>query len=78
MDARARLIDWIRVHGVDAETVDAATPFLAEGHLNSIQLTDFILFVEEVSGRPLLLDHLKPDNFANVDAVCAAFFGEDT
>ena len=48
------------------------------GHLNSIQLTDFILFVEELSSRPLALDQLDPDNFVNVNAVCAAFFGDTT
>jgi acyl carrier protein len=78
MDLKSQLIEWIRHHGHEASAVGADTAFLAQGHLNSIQLTDFILFVEELSGRPLALDQLDPENFVNVEAVYATFFGEQT
>ena len=76
MDVANQLVAWIREKAHDADAVDASTAFLACGHLNSVQLTDFIVFVEELSGRPLALDQLEPANFVNVNAVCAAFFGD--
>lgn len=74
-EVRQALRDWVRDHSpVDlGEDFDDATPLIASGHLTSLQVTDLLLFVEELRQAPLDPDSLRPGVFRDIDTIHAIF-----
>ena len=54
------------------------TPILERRLINSLQVMDLILHVEELSGRAVEVSRLKPGVFRDVNAIFANFFGTRT
>lgn len=57
------------------EALDDDTPLFRSGILKSVQVTDLILFIEELSERPVDVERIKPGVFSNIDAIYECFFG---
>jgi hypothetical protein len=73
---RAALLDWVRAHrrGPADAPLDADTPLLQDRLLTSLQLPELLLFIEQLSGRPLEVASIRPGAFARVAAIERHFF----
>lgn len=74
-EARQALRRWVQEHSPvpPAEGFDDATPLIASGHLTSLQVTDLLLFVEEMRNAPLDPASLRPGVFRDIDTIYATF-----
>jgi hypothetical protein len=66
---------WVREHSpapVDDDFADT-TPLIASGYLTSLQVTDLLLFVEELRQEPLDPASLRPGVFRDVDTIYTTF-----
>jgi hypothetical protein len=73
---RTALLDWVRVHrrGAPDAPLDADTPVLATRLLTSLQLPELLLFIEQLSGRPLDVASIRPGAIASIAAIEQHFF----
>ena len=76
---RAALLDWIRRHrrGPANAPLDADTPILESRMITSLQLSELLLYIEELSGRRLQVGQLQPGALASVAAIERHFFTPD-
>ena len=51
--------------------LDNDTPLLETGVLDSLSVLKLVLFLEQQFGVVVAAEDLIPDNFENVDAICA-------
>jgi len=75
-EIRATLRDWVvRTNGkITAAEVLDDTPILERRIVKSLDIMDLILFLEELSGRPIDVEKLKPGVFRSIDAIWENFF----
>ena len=73
MTFRLELIDWVAARGKRGSEVRADSHLLDEGHVDSLLLTELLLFVETRIGRALTVEDLEPSAFRSIDAIVAAF-----
>jgi acyl carrier protein len=75
-EIRATLRDWVvRTNGkVTAADVADDTPILERRIVKSLDVMDLILFLEELRGRPIDVEALKPGVFRSIDAIWTNFF----
>jgi hypothetical protein len=69
-EIRRSLRDWL-----SAPWVRDDTPLLEQKVLTSLQLMDLLLHVEQLRGRPIEVESLKPGAFHSIDALWSHFFG---
>jgi acyl carrier protein len=50
------------------------TDIIESGILDSLQVVEFILHLEELTGRPILAEDLDPDTLRTLDAICECYF----
>ncbi|HVE45379.1 MAG TPA: hypothetical protein VNA57_01345 [Acidimicrobiales bacterium] len=74
-EARRALRRWVIEHSPAPPGEDFAdtTPLIASGHLTSLQVTDLLLFVEEMRNAPLDPASLRPGVFRDIDTIYATF-----
>jgi acyl carrier protein len=77
-EVRARLRGWIAKHARKPLTpnFDDQTPVLELGILSSLDIVEFVLFIESLRGNELDPDNIQPEAFTNVSTLCSAFFAE--
>jgi len=75
-EIRAQLRDWVvRTNGkVSAVDIRDDTPILERRIVKSLDIMDLILFLEELRGRPIEVEKLKPGVFRDIDAIWTNFF----
>jgi len=56
--------------------VDSRTDIIESRILESLQVVEFILFIEAESGRPILSEALNPDDLRTLDSIYEHFFEE--
>ncbi len=73
---RSALRQWIAdtsgKTGVNALADD--TPLFRDGILKSIQVSDLILYIEELAERAVDVEQIKPGVFRDIDAIYQNFF----
>lgn len=69
----AALREWISQR---AGPVADDTPLIANRLIDSLQLMELVLFIEELTDRPLRAEQLVPDAFSDIETICRRFFGE--
>jgi acyl carrier protein len=76
VEIRATLRDWVvRTNGkVSPADIRDDTPILERRIVKSLDLMDLILFLEELRGRPIDVEKLKPGVFGSIDAIWTNFF----
>jgi len=76
-EAREALRAWVRQHSPAdvGDDFNDATSLIASGHLTSLQVTDLLLFVEELRQLPLDPESLRPGVFRDIDTIYATFLG---
>lgn len=71
---RRRLREWvIRGGRIRGEDLRDDTPLLERRVITSPQVMDLILLIEELTGRPVDIERLKPGLFRDIDAICRNF-----
>jgi acyl carrier protein len=75
-EIREQLRGWILEHCKEppVQGMTDETPILEAGLLSSLQVVEFILFIESLRGDEIDLDSLEPEVLTNLDTVYAAFF----
>jgi acyl carrier protein len=79
IDTREALRQWIA--GVSDKTTPENladdTPLFRNGILKSIQVSNLILYIEELAGRAVDAEQIKPGVFRNIDTIHRSFFAHD-
>jgi acyl carrier protein len=76
-EIRASLRSWIAEHSkvpIHGELADS-TPILDQGILSSLDVVEFVLFIESLRGDEVDTDALEPETFTSVDTIYEGFFG---
>lgn len=75
LETRRQLRDWIYDRAKDKpDALTDQTPILDDGILSSLDVVEFVLFIENLRGAEVDVDALQPDSFRDVDAIWKAFF----
>jgi len=53
---------------------DDSTPLISSRLITSLQVTELLLFIEEIRAEPLDIGLLKPGVFRDIDSIYATFF----
>ena len=83
MSAEYRIRDslkrWIAETSARAtmEQLDDHTPLFRSGILKSVQVSDLILYIEELAGRSVDVEQIKPGVFRDIDTIYRTFFAGD-
>lgn len=75
-ELRVKLRDWIAKHAkkpVGAD-FDDRTPVLELGILSSLDIVEFVLYIESLRGEEVDPEQIGPEAFASIDSLYAAFF----
>ncbi len=73
---RKNLRRWILDHSkaqVRGDLVDS-TPILEQGILSSLDIVEFVLYIESLRGEEVDTDAIEPEVFTSVDTLWAGFF----
>jgi acyl carrier protein len=70
---RAALREWI---GQRAGPVADDTPLIADRLIDSLQIVELVLFLEELTGRSVRPEQLEPGAFSDIETICRRFFDE--
>lgn len=73
---RRELRSWIVDHAKSpiADLQDDV-PILERGILSSLDIVEFVLFVENLRGSEVDTDAIEPEVFTSIDTIYGAFFG---
>jgi acyl carrier protein len=74
-EVRRQLKRWIAEHAKN--TVSALsddTPILEQGILSSLDIVEFVLYIESLRGVEVDTEAIAPEAFASVNALFDAFF----
>jgi len=52
-------------------------PILDEGLLSSLDIVEFILFIESLRGEEVDIENIEPEVFTNLRTLYEAFFGHE-
>ena len=79
-EIRQSLRDWIAEKSgkVRPEEIGDRTPIIEQRIISSLQVMDLILFLEQLSGKPIEVDDLKPGVFRDIDALYQNFFASES
>jgi acyl carrier protein len=76
-ETRDKLRGWILQRSkkkITASDLDDETPIVDSGLLSSLDIAEFVLFIESLRGDEVDVDDLEPEVFANINSVYEAFF----
>lgn len=65
----ARLRAWLA-----SDSIGEDTDLIETRALTSLQLVEFMLFIEELSGRPVLVEGLDPNRLRTLSRIHREFF----
>ena len=73
----AALRAWLIHANADVATrrLEPDTDIIESRILDSLQLVEFILFLEEKSGRAILAENLNPDTLRTLESIYQCYFG---
>lgn len=75
-EVRSKLRDWILKHAKTPPGPDFSdqTPLLEEGILSSLDIVEFVLFIESLRGEDVDVEDIEPEVFTSIDTLHEAFF----
>ncbi len=73
-----KLRGWIleRAGAGEDRLTDNEMPILDEGLLSSLDIVEFILFIESLRGEEVDIESIEPEVFTNLRTLYEAFFAE--
>jgi len=78
-EIRSQLREWIAEHSKAKATADSVTdqtPLLETGLLSSLDIVEFVLFIEELREEEVDTDDIEPEVFTSIDTLVDGFFVE--
>ena len=77
-DVRDALRRWIAETSGRIALDDLAddTPIFRDGILKSVQISDLIIYIEELSERSMDVERITPGAFRDIEAICRHFFAD--
>ena len=79
-ETKKNLRNWIlsraREHGGSKQLTNE-TPLVESGFLSSLDIVEFVLYVESLRGDEIDVDELEPEVFTSIDTMYRTFFIED-
>ena len=78
-DVREALRQWVASVSGNAcvEDLTDDTPLFRHGMLKSVQISDLILYIEELARRAVDVEQIKPGVFRDIDTIYSNFFAND-
>lgn len=75
-EIKARLRDWIAKHSKAQGKANFSddTKILEEGILSSLDIVEFVLFIESLRGEDIDTDDIEPAVFTSINTLYTAFF----
>ncbi len=75
-EIREKLRIWIGKHAKKGATVDFndETPVLELGILSSLDIVEFVLYIESLRGEDVDADKIEAEAFTSINTVYSAFF----
>lgn len=75
-EIRAKLRDWIVKHSKAPAKANFSddTKILEEGILSSLDIVEFVLYIESLRGEDIDTDDIEPSVFTSIDTLYSAFF----
>jgi len=75
-DVRTKLRNWIVKHAKTPPKADFSdeTRILEEGILSSLDVVEFVLYIESLRGDDIDTDDIEPQVFTSINTLYAAFF----
>lgn len=75
-EVRSELRTWILGRAKTAPGADFSdqTQLLEKGILSSLDIVEFVLFIESLRGEDVDVDDIDPTVFTSIDTLYAAFF----
>ena len=75
-EVRAKLRGWIVKHAKaqPGSGFNDETHILEEGILSSLDIVEFVLFIESLRGEDVDVDDIDPQVFTSINTLYAAFF----
>ena len=75
-DVRTKLRDWIVKHAKTPPGKDFSdqTQLLEQGILSSLDIVEFVLFIESLRGEDIDTDDIEPAVFTSINTLYTAFF----
>ena len=76
---RDALREWVAKTSGTSSIGDIAddTPIFRSGILKSVQVTDLILYIEELAKRRVDVEKIKPGGFRDINSIYINFFSSD-
>lgn len=78
-DVRDALRHWITGASgkTPVENLSDDTPLFRNGILKSVQVSDLILYIEELAERAVDVEQIKPGVFRDIDTIYRNFFAQN-
>ena len=75
-EVRGKLRNWIAKHAKKPLTAEFndETHVLELGILSSLDVVEFVLFIEDLRGGEVDADAIEPEAFTSIDTLYSAFF----
>jgi acyl carrier protein len=76
-EVRIKLRNWIVKHTKTPAKANAFTDdtkILEEGILSSLDIVEFVLFIESLRGEDVDTDDIEPEVFTSINTLYSAFF----
>lgn len=75
-DVKSQLREWISSASKKAEKIAVAddTPIIEQRIITSLQVMDLILYIEQLTDRPIDAEDLKPGTFKDINTIYKNFF----
>jgi len=76
-ETKAKLREWIVKRSkkpVRVEELTDETPIVESGLLSSLDIVEFVLYIESLTGKEIDAEELEPAAFTNTNAMYATFF----
>ncbi len=80
LEIRKALRDWIiKTNGkIRPEDLTDEMPIIEQRIISSLQVMDLLLFLEQLTGKSVEVEKLKPGIFQNINTLYENFFRKET
>lgn len=76
-ETRNQLKDWLLEHSqapMEKAALTDELPILEVGLLNSLDIVEFVLYIEELRDEEVDTDEIEPEVFTSINTLWAGFF----
>lgn len=67
------VVDWLRAKNADIEVIPSDLDLIENRLIDSLGFMEFILLLEDLMGREIVLEQLSVDQFRTLDAIFVNF-----